>query len=332
MKTLIKNSLYVIAACCFCLASCKKENTTNSNDNAAQFSTGIKSLINANQPRKLTTTISADLGATLIGANTRFVFYPNAFKDANGATVTGNVNLEIQEFYTKGQMILSNKVPMSTQGLLESRGEVYINATKNGQPLRLKTGYAQISFEGKAFNQPMALFTGTVSGDLNDINWTQNMVVTPVNAFQGCSYDSVNPPQFIDSLATAAICDTLHTFPLDSFGWINCDYFMRNTYGTLTNLTINVPSGYDNTNTRVYVVFTTINSVASVYSYTNGAFLLSGGYQVPVGLQATIVALAYNNGQWYSSFTPITITNNHVATLSFSPTTIAAYTAQVSAL
>ena len=332
MKTLLKFSLFFLAACCFCLSSCKKETATTTTNNAVVFTDGIKNLVNSNQPRKITTTISAGNGATLIGANTRFIFYPGAFKDANGNTVTGNVNIEIQEFYTKAQMVLGNKVTMSTQGLLESRGEVYVNATKNGQQLRIRQGYATIQFAGNSFNQPMGLFTGTVSGDLNDVNWTQNMTIAPTNAFQGCSYDSVNPPQFIDSAGNASICDTLYTFPIDSFGWINCDYFMRDNYGALTNLTINVPSGYDNTNTKVYVVFTTINSVASVYSYTNGAFLLSGGYQVPVGLQATIVALAYNNGQWYSSFTPITITNNHVASLSFSATTIAGYVAQVSTL
>lgn len=328
MKTIFKFAIAAIYFTSLFLSGCKKEETNN---DAAMFKSGMQDLINANQPRKLSAVISAGNGATLIGANTRFVFYPGAFINAAGNPVTGNISIEVQEFYKKSQMILGNKLPMSNQGLLDSRGEVFMNATQNGQQLRIRPGYASVQFEARAYNQPMNIFIGTTSGDLNDVSWSLNTNIAPANGFYGCSYDSINPPTYIDTAATADICDTLHTFPLDSFGWINCDYFLRSTYSPLTDLTINVPSGYDDNNTKVYVVFSTINSVAGVW-YNNGAFTLSGGYQVPVGVQATIVALGYFNGGWQSSFTPITITSNHTETINFAPTTIADYVAQVNAL
>ncbi len=336
MKTIFKLIIPVCAALLLSFAGCKKE--TTSNTDAATFQAGLEEIINNNQPLKTTTVIEVSYGGAIIGTNIRFLFRPNAFIDADGNVVTGNVDVQIQEFYKKSQMILANKTTMASDGLLDSRGEVYINATKNGQPLRIRAGYAIIQFEATDYNKPMNLFTGSVSAGTDDVTWTVNSVLPSSNSSVGCSYGGYpyysGQLVYLDSSANSAICDTLHTFPLDSFGWINCDYFTRDIYAGVptTSVTMNVPSGYDKTNTKVYIVFTTINSVVSVYSYSSGAFSLLGGYEVPIGMQATIVALNYHSGNWYSSFTPVTFANNHVVSLTFAPTTIDAYTAQVNAL
>lgn len=333
MKTIFK---FVIPVCTLLLlsfAGCKKENT--SAKDAATFQAGLQEIINNNQPLKTTTSVTVSYGASIIGNNTRFLFQPNAFTDEAGNIVTGNVDVQIQEFYKKSQMILANKTTMASDGLLESRGEVYVNATQNGRPLRIRSGYAKIQFEATDYNKPMKLFAGTVSATTNDVTWTVNSVVPVSNSNLGCSIASTYPfpPAYLYG-ADSAICDTLHTFPLDSFGWINCDYFMRDIYTSVpvTDVTINVPSGYDKTNTNVYVVFSNINAVMSVHNYSSGAFIMLGGYQVPIGMQATIVALNYHSGSWYSSFTSVTFVNNHVVNLTFAPTTIAVYTAKVNAL
>ena len=105
-------------------------------------------------------------------------------------------------------------------------------------------------------------------------------------------------------------------------GWINCDYFF-NWPSALTDLTITVPSGYDDVNTICWVAFPSINSITQVYSYANGQFTLSGGYQVPVGMDATIVALhETSSGSYESSFTPITITAGMNQAITFQATTL----------
>lgn len=337
MKTIFKFSIPICAIILLSFAGCKKE--TKSNTDAATFQSGLQEIINNNQPLKTTTVVTASYGTAIIGANTRFIFRPNAFIDATGNIVTGNVDVQIQEFYKKSQMVLANKTTMASDGLLESRGEVYVNATKDGQPLRLRAGYAKIQFMATDYNKPMNLFTGAVSAATGDVLWTVNSLLPPSNSLVGCTNHpwsgySYFPPVYVDSLTNPSICDTLHIFPLDSFGWVNCDYFMRDIYAGVptTDVTINVPSGFDNTNTNLYVVFTTINTVMSVDNYSSGAFSLISGFQVPIGMQATIVALNYHSGSWYSSITPVTFVNNHVVNLTFATTTIAAYTAQVNAL
>lgn len=323
MKTLIKLTLVAVAVTALFFTGCKKEN-----NDATTFEANMGKLITDNQPRKSTTTIPSNARVILIGKNTRITFYANAFIKANGSAVTGPVEVEIQEYYTKGQMVLANKTTTSNQGILDSRGEVYVNATQNGQQLRLRPGYSVIQFAGRSYNEPMNIYFGTVSGSQGDVMWSLGANVNPVTPNLDCSYDSINPPVFIDS-ATVAICDTLYSFQFDSLGWINCDYFY--SYPNTTPLTVTLPQGYDNTNTTAYLVFSTINSVAR-FPYANGSFQLQGGYNVPVGMEATIVALAYVNGQWQSSFTPITIVNNHSESITFTPTTIEAYTTQVNAL
>jgi hypothetical protein len=303
---------------------CKKEK----NDAEAEFNAKLLDIISDNQPTKHHLTMSASEGGTIIGANTRFRFSPNAFTDAAGNIVSGNVQLEIQEFYTKAQMILGNKATMSADGPLDSRGEVYINATQNGQQLNLKPGSAIIQFEATAYNEPMSLFTGVVSGDVENIMWTpvdSSVVFPSFTTSVDTIADTTPVPQvvFIDPMAN--VWDTLYTFPFTNFGWINCDDFPAYPK---TNMTVNIPSGYTSGNTILYVAFNSIRGVMNA-NYSNNTFMC---YSAPIGQQATIVALNYHDGSWYSSFTPITITTNHVQTLSFSPTTIAEYTVQVNTL
>lgn len=312
------------------IAGCKKDDKTTT-DVSAEFKSGLQQLNAKYNPAPQVVTVSANNGGQIIGGNTRVVFYPGAFITANGTAVTGNVQVEFREIYKKGHMVLSNKLPVSPQGLLDSRGEVYINATQNGQQLRLRQGYAAIQFEGRNYNDPMNLFMATDSSS-GDLSWNQ-VTVTPDNPGFTCSYDSMNPPVYIDTATVSDICDTLYTFPLDGLGWINCDYFMNQQYGALTTVTANVPAGYTADNTVTYVVFTTVNSAAKFwYDANTTAFTLGGGYQVPIGLQATIVSLSYQQDGWYSAIQPVTFTANHTLTLTYAPTTIADYEAAVNAL
>lgn len=109
-------------------------------------------------------------------------------------------------------------------------------------------------------------------------------------------------------------------FNFGSLGWINCDFLYLpsgNTYG----LDVVTSSDFTNANTRIYLHFSSINSVAEMgYSGNN---LFETYYDgIPVGMQLTIVAISEINGTYYSSFTPITMSANHLETITMSPTTV----------
>lgn len=331
MKKLILSAAVIATL----LAGCRKDPTNNTAEDATAFTSGFTDLVTAQQPQLHAITIAANTGGTIIGTNTRVQFYPNAFITANGASVTGSVQVQVKELYTKAQMVLANKTTMSPDGLLESRGETYINATQNGQQLRLRSGYSTVFFNGSSYTKPMNLYSGAQnSSDFNNVTWNLNTVIQPTNANFDCSYDSSNSTTHIDTNGNAALCDTLYSFPLDSFGWINCDY-VASSGSYPASLTVQTPDGFDNTNTRIYLVFTNINTVGVLNHYAGGKFVsdaIHGTGNIPVGEQLTIVALGYKDGGWYSSFKALTLNASNTETLTFAPTTIAAYTQAVNNL
>jgi hypothetical protein len=92
-----------------------------------------------------------------------------------------------------------------------------------------------------------------------------------------------------------------------------------------------VPSGYNDENTRLFVVFNNENAAASLYTYSNGAFS-TGSYAIGVGRSVTFVSIAIIDGAYQSAFASTTIVNNHEETLQFSATTKEEFEAAVNAL
>lgn len=91
-----------------------------------------------------------------------------------------------------------------------------------------------------------------------------------------------------------------YNFHLDSFTYINCDYF----YGSgqpLTDVQVVVPAQHVDSNTAVFMYFPTINSVARMYHYTSSThtFNLGGSYAVPIGLAVKIVVVSTIGTQNY---------------------------------
>lgn len=64
----------------------------------------------------------------------------NAFVDAQGKPVTGNVTVTLTEFTDVASAFMHGVTSMSTNGLLESGGMYRLEASANGQPLQLQAG------------------------------------------------------------------------------------------------------------------------------------------------------------------------------------------------
>jgi len=247
--------------------------------------------------------VDAVSGGSVTGAKGTFVtFQPNAFRDGNGNAVTGMVDVELVEVQSIGDMIWLNKQTGGMNGGQEeplvSGGQIYLNASQNGDELNLVSGGSFVSMVDNTPDPAMELFSGTEDN-------AGNLVWDPFNT---------QPALQVDTFG--------YSFPNDSLGWINCDYF-ANWTGALTDVSITVPGGYDNTNTVVWVAFPSINSITSVNTFSNGVYMLSGGYQVPVGFDIVIVALHdTGNNTFESSFTPVTVTAGLNQTIIFQPTTL----------
>jgi len=263
-------------------------------------------------------TMDASTGTTIVcSKGTRLYFPANSFIDGSGNVVNGQVDIEIKEIFSKGDMILSNKFPIGEYGLLESGGQLYITVEQNGTKLQFGNGnYAMVDVQITDTIQWMGLFNGN-TGDPNAANliWTADP-------------DSING--WVSVCQDSSSLSSTYCFNLDTLDWINLDVYMNDA--SQTSASVVVPSGYDDENTRVFVVFNNENTAASLYSYSNGAFNTGAYYSLGIGRSVTFVSIAVIDGAYYSAFSSTTIVDNHEETLQLSATTKAEFEAAVNAL
>lgn len=231
-------------------------------------------------------------------------FSQHAFRKADGTTATGTIDIDLVEALSVGQMLWLNKQTVGLDNgqpkLLVSGGQFRLTASQGGEALTLAPGMSYIVVPASDPDPNMALFSGTVQSD-GTMLWNP-WVNNPLNPQDSAGYG----------------------FPNDSLGWINCDYF----YGgpePLTAIQVTCPAMYNGTNTFVWVVFPDINSMTNLYPASGSMFSTGNGYELPVGLNITVVALAQVGGQYYSSFTNAVVSAGMNLTIAMDPTTLAQF-------
>ena len=265
----------------------------------------IENFLSSNAPIKQTFQLSTASYNTVTGAKGTSIFIPNnAFVDASGNPVTGSITFELQEVYSPAEMIFTGKMTSSGGRTLASGGELYINAQQGGSDLKLAPGKSlDFKVPTNSYDSQMGLFVG--NGDDDNFDW----IPAPATNVSECQDSS--------SITLSNYCFNLDTL----INWINCDYFYSDPR-PLTEVEIQVPSGYDSQNTMVYAYIPSINSVTGT-KYQGGSFWISGGYRMPVGLAVTFIGVHHDGTDLYYSIQNATIVNNHVEILSFQLVTAA---------
>lgn len=261
MKNLTLTALIAISL----FSACKKDNILNSNKLsvtefnqkfavAAQSFTGV-----------------AGTAFSISGAKGIKIDFPaNAFLDASGNAVTGNIKLSLKEVLSKRDILLSGKMTESNGQILISGGEFQILALQNGALLKLNPAANVVTKVPTTLSTaPMDLFEFKPTV-VSDSTWMLNQKAR-VNT----------EPSY-------------YQFSLPSFGWINCDYFYSNP-NPKTTLTASptyaatVPSIKDQ---RAYLIFDNITSVVGLpfqvainkhQSYLNS---------MPIGLNGKLIIIA----------------------------------------
>jgi len=150
-------------------------------------------------------------GGTLV------TFYPNSFKDKNGNIITaGNVDLQITEMTTPGDMLANRTSTTTSDMLLRSGGEMNIKATMSGQEV-FANKYG-LAFKAAApTTQPMELFYG-------DTNNPDSITTWDIRKGGPGTYASNGTLTISDS--AYSIVESAY-YVLDSctdFNWVNCDH------------------------------------------------------------------------------------------------------------
>lgn len=307
----------LIAATTLILAatSCKKETTPVTPQNPIPKAE-IKDVFGSNREAGTQYfTINASQFNTITGANgTKIHINANSLRTPSGAMVTGNVQVELLEALDMGDMLWYNTqtlgIDNGTRRILVSGGQYYLSITQGGQQLSFVPGgsWSEVPTTNPDFN--MDLFFGTDSS--GNITWNpadSSGVVVGQDSTGGSVYQ----------------------FPNDSMGWVNCDYFY-NPGGTQTIVDAVVPTGYNASNTTVWIVFPTINSVTGMYTFISPDTFTTSYYTLPVGLNVTFVALHYDGTNYYSAFSTTNIVTGHSEVLNFNPTTLSQFQTDVNSL
>lgn len=88
---------------------------------------------------KINYTIASSNDTTIFGPQgTRIFIGSNSFQFADGSPANDSITIELKEFYTKTDIILAELSTSSDNGLLETGGMIYLNATSHGQELEIK--------------------------------------------------------------------------------------------------------------------------------------------------------------------------------------------------
>lgn len=227
----------------------------------------------------------------------------------NGNSVTGQVDIEFIELFDKGNMLVTNKptmgiMPDGKKNLLISGGEFFIKATQGGVELQTSCSLSMIvpTALTDGYDNLMTLWTGVIDED-GELAWKDARGADGKGGVQGEGNN--------------------YYVTFGNFGWTNVDRFYSDPRPKTTIL-VDVPEGYDNTNSAVYLSYDGEgnNALAKLDTYT-AAGLFSEHYgQIPVGLACHIIFATEDNGNWRYAIKGVTTTANAVYTFTLAETTV----------
>ncbi|GEM_PF-2977518 len=258
----------------------------------------INSLFEEIQDVPETFVVNAGSNIEVLASNDVLVRIPaDAMLDAGGNLVTGEVDLEIIVILSKADMIRYRATTTTSDGkFLESGGEIFIQAYKNGVPLSFD------SSKNYSINVPN-------SNPLNDMDYFSGERDVEGNVIWDLGTPDLNsgfsnpiPSEWIvsDSVSIGGQNEFNFGYELlcDRFGWQNIDKFLTNFGEPASDnrISVAVPAGFGNSNTAAFCILNAFQTVTPMnVDIDNELFFIVG---VPVGTPVSIflVSLQEING------------------------------------
>ncbi|WP_298314153.1 hypothetical protein [uncultured Aquimarina sp.] len=277
---------------------------------AEQFLDGLEletEIIENREEALQTTILNAGGSGEVYGAEGTILYFPaNSFEDQNGDPVTGAVTIELIEIYDKAKMLLmkmptNGKRPSGDVETLVSAGEFFINATQNGEQLQLVNDFMLFA-PADEFDEDMRIFNGqnnNCDGDEMqcDIVWEEDEQggLEPIQR-EGPNGQGVSG----------------YGGFISNFGWTNLDRWY-NFEGPKTIAYADVPQGFDNTNSNVYISYDgepTALALLDIYNPETGLFSEHYGL-LPIGLEVHFIFVSVQDDQYVYAIQGATIGENH---------------------
>ncbi|MFT5859384.1 MAG: hypothetical protein ACI865_001485 [Flavobacteriaceae bacterium] len=228
--------------------------------------------------------------------------------------LTAPIEVEVEEYYQKGDFVLANLTTTTTSGkLLESKGMVNIVLKQNGEPIALKTGTAiPINFPDRSEGDKTILFTGVERN--NAIKWKaqgskglsgswtvgksymfdenhdtvfiskERMITVNNEAFREKKFYEKGILTRIDTTSMENEIAAMNAIAASTdLGWINCDRFY-DSEAKKVDFLVELPK---DTPAHVMLVFKDINSVVSYSHRLRNQYTFSN---IPEGMNVEIIA------------------------------------------
>jgi hypothetical protein len=319
------------AASLLLLTSCEKNDDIDIPNNANQSAEifgglELENSIQSSRENDLQLfSVDATTGGLIIGEQgTTINFPPNAFEHLGGEAVSGPVDIELVEVYNRAEM-LKKRLPTNGKqnngdiSTIISGGEFFINATQNGQQLVPAAAF-DLTAPTNNFNPEMTVFRPENCDTLDcDVVWEEDEQAQVIGG----------EIQNADGSWTSA-----YIAPLTGFGWTNLDRWYLYA-GPKTTILVDVPEGFDDTNSAVYVSYDgEPTALALLDTYDASLELFSEHYgQMPIGQQVHFIFVSVQDGDYVYAIQAATIVDGHTEVISTTQiTSEAGITALINAL
>ena len=241
-------------------------------------------------------TFPADEGISFTSENGVVLIINAGCLSLNGQLATGTATLEFSEFFNRGDMLVANAptVGMTAAGGLEqliSGGEFFIRVIQNGQELTLDCPSMlniPTSLTGGDDNL-MRPFDGVVGAD-GTVIWVES---------NGELFLSQDPQG-----------NSVYTAFLENFGWFNCDRF-ANYPDPKTTIQVAIPQEFSSANSSVYLA---LQGEPNTLAFLYGEF--------PVGLEAHIIFISEENGQFRYAIETLAVAENQQVIFTIQETSV----------
>ncbi len=270
-------------------------------------------------------TIDADAGGTVTGEQgTQIYFPPGGLQYIGGEPASGPIEIQLIEIYDRASMLKQNMPTNGKQSngdvvTIISGGEFFINATKNGNQLEPSAAFT-LTAPADGFDPEMTVFVPENCNGLEcDVVWEEDEDAE-VNGGE---------IQNADGTWTSA-----YVAPLTGFGWTNLDRWWSYS-GPKTMVYVDVPEGFDNTNSGVYVSYDgEPDALAYFDTYDTDLEMFTEHYgQMPIGLGVHFIFVSVQDGDYVYAIQGTTIVDGHTEVIGTTGvTTEAGLTALINAL
>lgn len=240
---------------------------------------------------------------------TEITFPAYAFLCADGSEPGAKIRIELQEFYSRGDLLKADLHTMSGSNILETGGTVHVVAFCGNEEARLADGAQMtLAFPYKQYKEGMQTFNGFAED--GNLDWVVSGEPSEAPVSEKNMFYDPETEQYYSNIGDVFFQVNKNEAGLDSYllssgslGWINCDRFYDDPREKM-EVIVNVDTAM---HPSVRLVYKDIQSVMTGYDNGSGKISFEG---IPQGSEVSLVAYSIVDNKPYMTLKNIVVNGN----------------------